>query len=282
MNTSSVVLLGALTRRCIIQFLFHSHCELLLFGKKNEKKIFEVQMTSISFQYHPDIFERFPQLSAGVILARGMCNDPSSDSLRGAYLSEQLSVLERIGDTPLSEIPALAAWRGAFRTFGVNPTKYRSAPEALLRRLTKKGDIPFINTLVDLNNLVSIRYALPVATFDVRALELPITVHLASGEERYVTLGEEELKHPEVGEVIFSDTTGLVVARRWCWRQSQESAAKEDTTDAIFTIEAQHERGRADTEAALRDLLAHLEQYAGGSVISGMLDRDNLRISFNG
>ena len=39
----------------------------------------------------------------------------------------------------------------------------RSAAEALLRRLTKQGSIPSINTLVDIGNLVSIRYALPVA-----------------------------------------------------------------------------------------------------------------------
>ncbi len=53
----------------------------------------------------------------------------------------------------LSELPTLSAWRQAFRRFGANPTKHRSAAEALLRRL-QKGDIPGINTLVDIGNLV--------------------------------------------------------------------------------------------------------------------------------
>ena len=75
----------------------------------------------------------------------------------------------RIGETPLSQIPSLAAWRSVFRGFGLDPTQYRGAAEALLRRLTKKGEIPSVNTLVDIGNLVSIRYALPVALFDLRA-----------------------------------------------------------------------------------------------------------------
>ena len=36
-------------------------------------------------------------------------------------------MLARIGDTPLSEIPSLAAWRRVFAAFGAQPTKYRNA-----------------------------------------------------------------------------------------------------------------------------------------------------------
>ena len=95
------------------------------------------------------------------------------------YQAEQRRVIERTGDKPLSEIPSLAGWRAAFRLFGVDPTKYRNAAEALLRRLTKKGDIPSISALVDLCNLVSIRYGLPVAAFDACLLNGPITVRFA-------------------------------------------------------------------------------------------------------
>ena len=55
----------------------------------------------------------------------------------------------------------------------------RPSPEealALLRRLTKKGDIPSINAVVDICNLVSIRYALPVAAFDLAAITGGVTV----------------------------------------------------------------------------------------------------------
>src|SRR6266571_6951142 len=213
------------------------------------------------FQYHPDILTRYPDVVGGVILARGMTNGPTPGSLQEAYQAEQRATLKRIGDTPLSQIKSLAAWRTALRGFGVEATQYRSAAEALLRRLTKKGDIPSINLLVDLGNLVSIRYALPVAVFDTRALQGTVTVHFADGTERYTTLGEAEVEHPEPGEVVFSDENKLVIARRWCWRQSEQSAAQPETTGAIFTVEAHHAGGRRDIEAALNDLLELLAKY---------------------
>ena len=227
------------------------------------------------FQYHPDILACYPNVVGGVILAQSMTNGPTPTSLQSTYQAEQQATLQRIGSTPLSQITSLAAWRGAMRGFGVDPTQYRSAAEALLRRLTKKGDIPGINLLVDLGNLVSIRYALPVAVFDTRALQGTVTVHFADGSERYTTLGESEEGHPEPGEVVFSDETKLVIARRWCWRQSEDSAANAETHNAIITVEAHHSEGRHDIEAALNDLLELLRKYADGNYMSDILDTRN-------
>jgi len=229
----------------------------------------------IIFQYHPEIVKRFPAIVGGVIYAQGMTNGLTLQALQAAFQAEQQATLQRIGSTPLSQVEMLAAWRSAFREFGVEPTQYRSAAEALLRRLTKKGDIPSINTLVDIGNLVSIRYGLPSAVFDVRAIQGTLTVHFAGGSERYTTLGESEVAHPETGEVVFSDETGLVMARRWCWRQSEQSAAQPDTTDAIITIEAHHANAYRDIEAALNDLLALLSTYAGGNFTANILNEQH-------
>ena len=144
------------------------------------------------FRYDSQIIERFPNIIGGVLLVRDAANAPSSDALKAAYQAEQQATLTRMGDTPLSKIESLSAWRKAFREFGVDPTQYRSAAEALLRRLTKKGDIPSINTLVDIGNLISIRYALPVAVFDTQHIQGMLTVHFADGTESYTQLGSSE------------------------------------------------------------------------------------------
>ena len=224
------------------------------------------------FQYHPDVIASYPDIIGGVILAEGLSKSHTPDELLRAYLDEQESVLARIGSTPLSEIESINAWRRAFRAFGANPTKYRSAAEALLRRLTKKGNIPSITGLVDMANLVSIRYALPVAAFNTQSVEGAITVHYADGSERFTPLGQEEAEHPAEGEVVFSDENRLVVARRWCWRQSAESAAGPDTTRAVITVEAQHPDGRRDVEQAVGDLLGLLGAHFRGSHQSAILD----------
>jgi DNA/RNA-binding domain of Phe-tRNA-synthetase-like protein len=79
--------------------------------------------------------------------------------------------------------------------------------------------------------------------------------------------------HPEVGEVIFADDTGMVVARRWCWRQSAESAAREDTTQIIATIEAQHPHSKSMVEEAQGLLVELLNTYVTSStMVAAVLD----------
>nr|MBA2557886.1 hypothetical protein [Chloroflexota bacterium] len=199
-----------------------------------------------SFTYDPAVAARFPDIQGGVLHAIGLTNGPASEALGEVFDAEQATVRDRLGATPLSEVPSLAAWRRAFRSFGVDPTTYRSAAEALLRRLTKQGSIPSINALVDIGNLVSIRYALPVAVFDQRAMTGGTTVRFATGQEAFTDLGSGQREAPEAGEVIFIDEAGLVSARRWCWRQSAESASAPETSEVLVTVEGHHERAADD------------------------------------
>lgn len=203
---------------------------------------------------------RLPRLSAGEYARIGE-----------RFEAEQAAVKARIGDTPLSELPSLSAWRGAFRRFGVDPTQYRSAAESLLRRLTKKGDIPSIHPLVDIGNMVSIRYALPVAMIDLDGITPPLYARFAAGDERFQDLGDGADETPAPGEVIFAQADGTVHARRWCWRQSVDSAAGPDTQNLLVTIEAQHAGGGADVSAALRDIQALLAEAYGVSSHGAML-----------
>lgn len=214
------------------------------------------------FRYEPAIVERFPGIVGGAIHATGVTNGPPPPHLAQAFASAQTEVLARLGTTPLSELPSLGAWRRAFRGFGVDPTQYRSAAEALLRRLTKQGDLPFIGTLVDLANLVSIRHALPVAVFDLAAIRGGIAVRFARGDERWTDLGASTTDHPEAGEVIFADDADEVVARRWCWRQSAASAARDTTTEILVTVEGHHDDAAVAVAAALDDLGGLLDAYA--------------------
>jgi len=218
-------------------------------------------------RYDAALLDRYPAVRGGVILAENLHNGPTPPPVLDAYLAEQQAVLRRIGDTPLSDLPTLAAWRRAFSAFGVKPTQYRSAAEALLRRLTKQGDIPSLNLLVDLGNLVSIRYALPIAVLDRRAATGTITVCFAQGDESFTDLGTTEVARPDPGEVIFVDDTRLVCARRWCWRQSEQSGAREDTTAALITIEGHHATAEQDVTAAMADLKALLAAHVPGVVL---------------
>jgi DNA/RNA-binding domain of Phe-tRNA-synthetase-like protein len=223
------------------------------------------------FRYSEQITRDFPLIRGGVVHITGLSNGPTPPSLLDHYAREQTLVREAIGDRPLSEIPSLSAWRRAFSSFGVKPTQYRSAAEALLRRLTKQGDIPSINLAVDIANLVSIRHRMPVAVFDLRATTGATTVRYSTGAEGFTDLGSDDVTHPERGEVIFVDEADLVSARRWCWRQSDQSATRHDTREALVTVEGQHENAPADVEAALEDLLDLFANHSSTASITSAI-----------
>ena len=234
-----------------------------------------------SFGYSARILEVFSGIRGGVIHLKGATNGPSPGTLKDAYTGAQTEVLAGLGDTPLSDLPSIAAWRRAFTSFGVKPTQYRNAVEALLRRLTKQGDIPSINTLVDTANMVSITSRLPVAVFDQRHVTGSTTVRHADGTERFTDLGGTEPIAPLVGEVVFVDDAGLVSARRWCWRQSDQSAARDDTTEAIITVEGQHGGANSDVEQAVTHLLRLIEQFQpGASTAAAILGPHEPRFDF--
>jgi len=225
----------------------------------------------VGFRYSVDVMSAFPGTRGGVIYASGLDNTVSSSALAQRYRIQQEETRLEIGERPLSEIPSLSAWRATFSGFGVKPTQYRSAAESLLRRLTKQGDIPSINPLVDMANMVSIRWRLPVAVFDQSSVTGTTSVRFADGQERFTDLGSDVPTSPEPGEVVFVDDAGLVSARRWCWRQSDQSAARYTTVNALITVEGQHSEAEPDVAFAARDLLDLLAEYQSTAVVNSAL-----------
>ncbi len=213
------------------------------------------------FAYDNAITERFPTIRAGVVHATGLTNGPSQPELLEEYRAEQRAAAEKVNSTAIADLPQVAAWRRVFSEFGAKPTRYRNAAEALLRRLSKYGDIPTISVLVDIGNHVSIRYAMPVAVFDLANIAGPTTVRFATGDELFADLGSSDTVHPNPGEVVFVDGEGVVSARRWCWRQSAASATSTTTACALIVVEGHHDTADRDVGAALVDLVLLLASY---------------------
>jgi DNA/RNA-binding domain of Phe-tRNA-synthetase-like protein len=95
---------------------------------------------------------------------------------------------------------------------------------------------------------------MPVAVFDQANIAGSTTVRFATGAESFTDLGSTDSVHPDPGEVIFVDGKGVVSARRWCWRQSAQSATGRTTVDALIVVEGHHDTARRDVESALTDL----------------------------
>jgi len=75
---------------------------------------------------------------------------------------------------------AFEATRAMYRGFGIDPTRRRPSSEALLRRIGRGGDLPRINTLVDVCNWCSVEVQLPYGLYDLDRVDGDVEVRLAS------------------------------------------------------------------------------------------------------
>src|SRR5918999_3126252 len=172
------------------------------------------------FRHSDAIWRDFPELVPGVLFAQGIGSEVVRPQVaRFAAIAES-----RLAGSSEAELPEIQAWRRAFSRMGLEPTRYRSASESLLRRFRKEGSLPQIHPFVDLCNAVSLAFAIPIAAFDVAQISEHLEVRYATGTETYVTFSGE-VETPAEREVVFADALGRVHARRWTNRQSGLSAA---------------------------------------------------------
>jgi DNA/RNA-binding domain of Phe-tRNA-synthetase-like protein len=207
------------------------------------------------FQHSTDIWRDYPTLVPGVLFADGVGAEVSVER-RAAGFAE--IARERLLGVTEAELPEIQAWRRTFSKMGLEPTRYRSAAESLLRRFRREGGLPRIHPLVDLCNAISLAFAIPVAVFDTSRISEFVEVRYASGSERHLTFSGE-VEHPEAGEVIFADGAGHAHARRWTNRQSAESAVRSATRSVLIVAEALHDSAPADVGRLVAGLVDEID-----------------------
>lgn len=212
------------------------------------------------FSHHPDLWQQYPELVAGVLFARGIRHDADASAPTAAYEALARARLEQAGSE--SELPEIQAWRRTFSRMGLKPTQYRCASESLLRRLRKEGTMPRIHPLVDACNAISMAFAIPVAVIDAAQVRGPLQVRPALGSERYLGFGGEA-EHPEPGEVTFADAEGNAHARRWTHRQSGLSAVRDGTSEVLVVAEAMHATAAEDVPRLLDAIAQMLREVWG-------------------
>ena len=161
------------------------------------------------------------------------------------------------------------AGRGT-RAFGAKPQRTRDSLEALMRRAS--SGLPRVNRLTDLYNAVSILHQLPCGGEDLTRYSGPPRLLRAAGTEPFDTVadGTTVIEHPEPGEVIWCDDAG-VTCRRWNWRQAHRTQLRDDTTTALFILDALDPLTDKALHAAGDDLIAHLTQLGADEGVARRL-----------
>lgn len=222
-----------------------------------------------------ELVETFPDFRVAVLVFDGL----SIPAVRPAELDALIAGREEAArsawaGTDLSAIPGIAAWRAAYKGFGIRKTSYRCSVERLMKNALAGRPLPAINGFVDAYNAVSLSAVACVGADDIDRTAGPFAFRYARPGDSFVDLaaepGEDPNDPPKDGEVVYAGAAH-VLCRRWNWRQDARSIITPETRRAILTIQT---NGWGDLDAAVEDARTLIGGVCGGEVSIAVADRN--------
>ncbi len=187
----------------------------------------------MQLQLDNSLRNRIAGVTFGMVTIQGVTVSERNDGLWNHIetLSQRLALeftLER-----LAENAQIAAVRGLQKSFGFDPTRYRPSSEALLRRVLKGQGLHQVNSAVDVNNLCSLEWLLPMCIYDLRNVERQARVRIGEPGEQYPGIGRQMFQAEN--KVVIADESGIMGSTV---SDSERTKVTTATTDILLAIYA--------------------------------------------
>ena len=147
-----------------------------------------------------------PRLRLGIVWADPVVTTASGPALDAEVRELAGSLRESFAGRSPSEIAPLAWARELYKAFGIDPTRTRPSSEALLRRVLRDKPLPRILNAVDLCNLCSLRFLLPLGLYDAGKIRSAVRLRQGRPGEAYEGIRKDEV-HLE-GRLVLGDRDG--------------------------------------------------------------------------
>jgi len=225
------------------------------------------------------VLSMFPDLARGVVVAHDIDNRLGNGAL-AALLEDTWRKTQSSTATGFAEDARVKVWDDAYRRFGANPNRDTPSIKFLLSQALKGKSLRSINPLVDILNIISLRYSLPCGADDINSLDVngDIALALSKGDETFTSLGKPEQADPPVlGEVIYLTLPSKrVMCRRWNWRNAFFSRITNQTKLAAINVDAFLPPFDMGTVRKATEELANLvTEFCGGRVEQHYLNASN-------
>lgn len=163
----------------------------------------------------------------------------------------------------LKKIGSIAATRRVYKTCGKDPSRYRPASEALIRRVLQGKALYRLNTLVDLVNLASIAFGYSIGGFDAeKFVGDTLTLGIGREGEPYEGIGRGMLNIE--GLPVYRDAKGGVGTPT---SDNERTKIMDDTSHLVVLIngyDGNEQRVRENAEY-IQQLLKKYCQSDGGT-----------------
>jgi DNA/RNA-binding domain of Phe-tRNA-synthetase-like protein len=119
----------------------------------------------------------------------------------------ELYINQKFKNTPPSSNEIVSYVRRMYRRIGWEPTRYRPSSEALIRRILKGILLININNIVDLGNVTSAHFHLPMGLYDSDKIEGDVIIDVGREGESYQGISKE-LIHG-TNKMVLRDDKGI-------------------------------------------------------------------------
>jgi DNA/RNA-binding domain of Phe-tRNA-synthetase-like protein len=145
-------------------------------------------------------------LRVGVVEAAPVRVGPAGSQLQAEIAALCARMAAAHAGRPPGEIEGLAPARRLYRAFGIDPTSTRPSSEALLRRILQGKPFPSINAAVEVCNLCSTSFLLPIGLYDAAKIEGGVTLRPGEPEESYPGIRKDSVN--VAGRPVLVDDEG--------------------------------------------------------------------------
>ncbi|WP_156299352.1 B3/B4 domain-containing protein [Streptobacillus canis] len=217
-------------------------------------------------------WELFPNSKLGVVLIKNIENNAESNEEIKKMLEEANESAKKffVKET-FSENPVIKVWRDAYQKFKTKKG-VRSSIEALLKRIEKGNPVTSINPLVDIYNIVSLKYGMPCGAEDIDTFVGDLRLGITEGNDEFYLIGEENNSPTLPGELCYKDDAGAV-CRCFNWRDGKRTMVTEKTRNVFLVIELIDEKREEELQKALDEIKNNVEKYLGATTESLILDK---------
>ena len=220
---------------------------------------------------HPVILSISPELAAacpGVAIGVLTCSAVVSglDETLWAAIDARIVELETLlATTDVQSIPEIAATRRAYKALGKDPSRYRGSAEAMVRRIGQGKGLYQVNSVVDVNNLVSLETFHSIGLYDRRFIGHEIEFRAGRDGESYAGIGKGDINVANLP--LFSDVDGPFGNPS---SDSARSMVRADTTDLLMAIIAFS--GASHLDAALDRASQLLVRHCSATSVSSWVE----------
>ncbi|MBI3955709.1 lysine--tRNA ligase [Candidatus Gottesmanbacteria bacterium] len=216
------------------------------------------------FTIHPEVKKRYPSVSIGVALIRGVGILKTDEQLEDEK-KEFLSSLTGLTTEVLGQYPEIVSYRKLYKEMGVDWHSRRPSPEALLRRVALGKGLYTVNTCVDAYNLVVMKHRVSVGAFDYDTVRFPTVLRFAGEGDEILLLGDKEPTKYTAKELAYYDQEGGYNID-FNFRDAQRTMVTEKTKNVWINVDGVYEITPEQVEQSLHESIEKIVVYCGGTV----------------